>query len=79
MTGIFLLTTKFKPTGSTRHKVKTKFDRFLFQTSHHEDMHSYLASRWIWVIRFTLRSPYLERRSPAIRWMGSLLGPRAGL
>jgi hypothetical protein len=60
-------------------KVKTKLARFLFQTLRHEDMHSYLASRWSWVIRFTLRSPYLERWSPVTRWMGGLFGPRAGL
>ena len=57
------------------HKVKIIFPRFLFQTPRHEDMHSYLASRWSWVTRFTLRSPYLERRSPASRWMGDNLVP----
>jgi len=43
------------------HKIKTTFARFLFPTPRHEDMLSYLASRWSWVIRFTLRWPYLER------------------
>jgi hypothetical protein len=38
-----------------------------------------LGTRWRWVVSFTPRSIYAQRKNPGSHWIGGWVGPRAGL
>jgi hypothetical protein len=81
----------FTYTSSTYYKMKVKVKLSLWFLTEHHAMKAYwgsggiaprileLDTRWRWVVSFTPRPLYPRKRAPDTYWIGSWVGPRAGL